>query len=141
MKFHNTIFAMIKNTDGKFLFTRRAPGDSFGGMWDVPGGGMEAGEQPWEALEREVLEESGLKLEAGRLLSAVAHFNPEKDTWKTFLYYAMQHAGGLDDITLSEDHTDYCWKSLAEAEKELELGPALNEFIERAKHEKLYEQL
>jgi len=36
--------------------------------WTIPGGQMEAdGETPWEACKREVLEETGLEIRAGRL--------------------------------------------------------------------------
>jgi mutator protein MutT len=49
--------------DGRWLATRRAEGIAFGGWWCFPGGGIEPGERPTEALVREVREEVGLEVE------------------------------------------------------------------------------
>jgi len=47
--------------------------------WTIPGGQMEAdGETPWEACRREVLEESGLVVETGRLV-CVDFLRPRPD--------------------------------------------------------------
>lgn len=52
--------------DGKWLATRRAERIAFGGWWCFPGGGIEPGEKPAEALIREVQEEVGLEIEPDR---------------------------------------------------------------------------
>jgi mutator protein MutT len=48
--------AVIRNDKGDVLIARR----SDGGTWDIPGGAIEPGELPAEALRREVREETGL---------------------------------------------------------------------------------
>jgi mutator protein MutT len=48
---------------GRWLATRRAEGIAFGGWWCFPGGGIEPGERPIDALVREVREEVGLSVE------------------------------------------------------------------------------
>jgi ADP-ribose pyrophosphatase YjhB (NUDIX family) len=53
--------------DGKVLLVRRGK-DPFKGCWTLPGGGVEPGETPREAVRREVLEETGLAIEVtGRI--------------------------------------------------------------------------
>lgn len=51
--------------DGRVLLTRLSGGE---GLWTLPGGGIDPGEQPVDALVREVHEECGLPIVPGRLL-------------------------------------------------------------------------
>jgi ADP-ribose pyrophosphatase YjhB (NUDIX family) len=51
------VFALITNQQGQVLWARRRDN----GMWNLPGGGREKKEAPWEALVREVREETGLE--------------------------------------------------------------------------------
>jgi ADP-ribose pyrophosphatase YjhB (NUDIX family) len=55
---------------GRLLLIKRGhePGT---GLWSLPGGRIEPGETHQQALAREVLEETGLTVECGRLLGSV----------------------------------------------------------------------
>lgn len=55
--------ALLRDADGGILLL--APAYKTG--WTVPGGIMEADESPWDGCRREVLEETGLVVEQGRL--------------------------------------------------------------------------
>src|SRR5690242_10219799 len=46
----------LLNRDGKVLIARRPPGRPLAGLWEFPGGKVEAGEEPETALIREILE-------------------------------------------------------------------------------------
>jgi ADP-ribose pyrophosphatase YjhB (NUDIX family) len=63
-EFRVAAYAVIENERSEVLLTRRRESDD----WVLPGGSVEEGEAPWEALEREVREETGLEAEARRLV-------------------------------------------------------------------------
>ena len=45
------------------LFTERSPDKRYaGGLWEIPGGGVRAGENSQDAVRREILEETGINL-------------------------------------------------------------------------------
>jgi ADP-ribose pyrophosphatase YjhB (NUDIX family) len=54
--------AVILREDGSFLLGRRAPGTYYPGYWEFPGGKVEAGETPHDALVRELAEEQKVPL-------------------------------------------------------------------------------
>jgi ADP-ribose pyrophosphatase YjhB (NUDIX family) len=100
----------------KVLLTQRMDN----GRWCLPGGHMESGESAAEACEREVLEETGLKVRATRLLGVYS--NPDqlviyKDGNKAFfvvLNFEVQVLEGK--LGLSDETTDFGWFSLEEME-------------------------
>jgi mutator protein MutT len=58
--------------DGLLLLTRRPEGDPLAGFWELPGGKVEDGETPEEALAREWREEIGVEVEASEPLTFVS---------------------------------------------------------------------
>ncbi len=54
---------VITRADGQVLLARRPAGKPAAGYWEFPGGKLEPGENPVEALRRELSEELGLELE------------------------------------------------------------------------------
>ena len=57
------IFGIIFDPQQRVLLCHRRDYD----LWNLPGGGLEAGESPWGGLVREVKEETGLIVEISRL--------------------------------------------------------------------------
>lgn len=64
------VVAAVIVRDGEVLATRRGYGE-WQGWWEFPGGKMEAGESPQNALRREIREELDAEIEVGRLLETV----------------------------------------------------------------------
>ena len=50
--------------DGRVLLTRRPEGKAMAGLWEFPGGKIDAGETPEAALVRELREELGITVQA-----------------------------------------------------------------------------
>jgi len=48
------------DADGRVLIAERPPGRKMAGLWEFPGGKVEAGERPEETLIRELKEELGI---------------------------------------------------------------------------------
>src|SRR3954471_9846484 len=50
----------LVDADGRVLLTERPAGKSMAGLWEFPGGKIEAGERPEDTLIRELNEELGI---------------------------------------------------------------------------------
>jgi 8-oxo-dGTP diphosphatase len=50
----------LVDADGRVLITERPAGKALAGLWEFPGGKVEAGERPEETLIRELAEELGI---------------------------------------------------------------------------------
>jgi len=60
-EYHLTVIGVIHRPDDRFLITQRVMTKSWApGWWEVSGGGCMAGEESFEAVCREILEETGL---------------------------------------------------------------------------------
>jgi ADP-ribose pyrophosphatase YjhB (NUDIX family) len=63
--------AVLIEQDGRVLLVRRA-GEPFRGLWSLPAGFINGGEDPAEAAVRECLEETGLRVRVTRLLEIIS---------------------------------------------------------------------
>ena len=74
----HVVAAAIRGPDGRVLIARRPPHVHQGGLWEFPGGKLEAGETASRALARELREELGIEVLRKRPLIRVAHRYPDK---------------------------------------------------------------
>ena len=99
------VTAAIIIKDGKVFATQRGYGD-WKGWWEFPGGKMEAGETPQEALIREIHEELDAEIEIGKLLDTVEWDYPAFHlTMHCFLCTLISESMHLNE------HEDAAWLS------------------------------
>jgi 8-oxo-dGTP diphosphatase len=67
------VTAAIICRQGRVLVTQRPEGARHGGLWEFPGGKLEADETPAAALRRELHEELGLPVEVGEIFDVIHH--------------------------------------------------------------------
>jgi 8-oxo-dGTP diphosphatase len=70
---------VLIDSDGRLLMAQRPPGKSFAGLWEFPGGKIEAGESPEAALVRELEEELSIRIHESCLapLTFASHVYPD----------------------------------------------------------------
>jgi 8-oxo-dGTP pyrophosphatase MutT (NUDIX family) len=75
------------------------------GVWRPPGGGIKPGEEPVAAMEREALEETGLRIEVRRYL-VLAHalflYRPFEVPWRTHVFHATTEDTDIEARDLEE---------------------------------------
>ncbi|KVV04818.1 MULTISPECIES: Nudix family hydrolase [unclassified Pseudomonas] len=95
MKRVHVAAAVIRGADGRILIARRADTQHQGGLWEFPGGKVEAGETVSAALSRELKEELGIGVTAARPLIKVQHDYPDKqvllDVWEVSSFTGEPH--------------------------------------------------
>ncbi len=77
---------------GQFLIAKRAPGGAYGGCWEFPGGKVELGETPQDALKRELAEELGIVVEIGDVQSVA--FDENEDRELILMVFLCEHVSG-----------------------------------------------
>lgn len=83
------VVAAVVERDGRFLITRRLEGTHLAGLWEFPGGKILPGEQPEDALRRELKEELEVEVAVGELIQTVDWTYPEKSVRLLFFRCAL----------------------------------------------------
>jgi 8-oxo-dGTP pyrophosphatase MutT (NUDIX family) len=126
--FMPSVTALIRNDDGRILFVQHVEG-----RWQLPGGAIDPGERPAEAMQRECLEEAGITVEPIRIAGVfggpeyrITYSNGDEAGWVVTVFEARIVAG---EPLPSDDETQAVgWFSLEEIEA-LELVPSMRETL------------
>lgn len=107
------IAGCIIERDGKYLFCRRAI-EPMKGKWSFPAGFMENGETAEEAAIREVLEETGAKVEilGPYSIFSVPHMNQVYIIYRATLIDFVAEAGPESDKVVFIDKEDIPWSDM-----------------------------
>ena len=116
VRFHITVKGIVV-LDNKILLLKRVKPSTDGlGFWELPGGGLEYGETPNQALIRELKEETGLDIV---IIKPAYTFTKIREDYQTvgigFLCIPKN-----DHVRLSDEHTDYCFVTIEKAKELLD---------------------
>lgn len=95
--------------DGKYLVTKRSKEETtFPEYWDIPGGLVEYGELPKDAVIRETMEEVGLNIIPTKVIHEDSNLDKEKDLIFIRLVYLCELNDDIKNIKLQEEeHSEY----------------------------------
>lgn len=133
----DVVCALLFSKDGKILQALQTPGGRgvYPGCWAIIGGGVDAGEDNRTALNRELMEESGIDIsmypvelvneavgEGEKTLKETGE--RVKVNMKFYIYKVVIHDKNSNEIqvVLDDEHTEYRWSDLTEL-KDLKLTP------------------
>lgn len=109
------------NFDGveKVFLPKRAATKKFlPGVYEIPGGHIDFGEDIIEGLKREIKEEFGMSISVGDPFAAFTYTNEVKGSHSIEVIYFAQFEGDPKNIQLNpEDHSEYGWFAESELEK------------------------
>jgi 8-oxo-dGTP diphosphatase len=100
---------IVLDRAGRLLLVLRGHAPS-AGTWSVPGGRVEEGESDAEATVREVLEETGVRVEVGRLVGEVERDGLGGDVY-VIRDYLCRPVSGIDPsaVRAADDAADAAW--------------------------------
>jgi len=128
------VIALI-HKDNKFLLTKRVVTDSedmdfYPFVWNLPGGGVDFGEEPIDALKREIKEELGVEIINIQYIPKI--FTNIRKNWQgLFLSFICELKNTQDKIILNDEANEYGWFTLDSAIK-LKTFPKTIEMIKEA---------
>ena len=98
------VTAGILEENGRVLIARRRPGKHMGGKWEFPGGKIEPGESPEEALARELSEELAVRVRVGTQICRV--FFEGGGVSLELLVYRIEAFEGVPEL---REHDEIRW--------------------------------
>jgi 8-oxo-dGTP diphosphatase len=106
MKFGVAVKGIIRK-DGKILIVKRSICDAHRPCaWETVGGGIDENESPYEALEREIMEEAGIEVIIQEPFN-VFHFKKDDGEYRIGITFICDWVSG--EIVLSEEHSEHKW--------------------------------
>lgn len=99
---------------GKILILKRSEKAGGKGLWSIPGGALDKGENPKESINREIIEETKLNIPTVTPFT-IKSYTEDGDS---VLIIGYQGSSKSDEITLNWEHTDYKWVDKKDALKE-----------------------
>ncbi len=94
---------------GRVLVSRRKQGSHLAGLWEFPGGKVEAGEDPRGGLRRELEEELGITTRIGEIVDVAFHRYEDADKSVLLLFFEAFREEGSPEPT-AIDVAEVAWR-------------------------------
>ena len=91
------VAAVIEQHDGKILACQRKANDRHALKWEFPGGKLEAGESPRDALRRELTEELGIEARIGNEVARYEFTYPNKTPIQLIFFEVPEYSGEIEN--------------------------------------------
>ena len=107
-EYHLSVLGAVRRPDGKYLITRRIMTKHWApGWWEIPGGGVRAGETSLEACIREVREETGLDVSGCPVRLMLTYHRENPGTGDNYFVdvYRFEKDFSEEDIRLQPEET------------------------------------
>jgi 8-oxo-dGTP diphosphatase len=91
------VVAAVIEKNGKLLVCQRTRHQTMPLKWEFPGGKIEEGEQPRDALRRELDEELGIQAEIGDEIARVQHVYPNGASVELRFYVVREFSGEMEN--------------------------------------------
>jgi 8-oxo-dGTP diphosphatase len=91
------VVAAVIERDGKLLVCQRTRHQTMPLKWEFPGGKIEEGEQPRDALRRELEEELGIQAEIGEEIARLQHRYPNGAAVELRFFIVRVYAGEIEN--------------------------------------------
>ncbi|HMI09374.1 MAG TPA: reverse transcriptase-like protein [Candidatus Saccharimonadales bacterium] len=110
----------IIRKDERTLLLRRANGrPSILGKFELPGGKLDYGEQPEDALGRYLKDEAGLTMQTAQLFDVLTYIDhDDRDMQYVFILYLVSLGVGGEKVRLSQNYDHYIWKKMSDIQQE-----------------------
>ena len=79
------VVAAVIEKDGRFLLCKRGPGGNCPFLWEFPGGKIEEGETPFDAIIREIREELSVEIEPEEIFLEYPFSYPDREIYFYFI--------------------------------------------------------
>jgi mutator protein MutT len=104
--------AVIWNQSGQILIDKRKVGGALGGLWEFPGGKIEAGETVADCIVREIREELAIEITVGEHLISIEH------TYLTFqITLIVHHCNYISGTPQPIESDEILWVEVSDLNK------------------------
>lgn len=110
----------IIRKDERTLLLRRSTGrPSILNKYELPGGSLDYGEQPEDALSRHLENEAGLTIQTAQLFDVLTYIDhDDRDIQYVFLLYLVSLGVGGAKVDLSQNYDHYIWKKMSDVQQD-----------------------